>query len=171
MTGFDIPGLGPVGPFRPFDHFGHGSAAAGGRHLGDLLSALLDGELSRSAEGAAHAHLATCPSCRAELEDVRMAQTWVRRLPPAEPPFGFLERLAIEPPDESRRPSPRWVSVAAVAASAAAAVGLLGLAPPREAPVSPRVDRMVEAHATGASLSSDPLSRLAPIGVPITFRR
>jgi anti-sigma factor RsiW len=163
---FDIPGLGPLGPFNA------GSTAPGGRHLGDLLSALLDGELSRSAEAAAQAHLATCQTCRAELEDVRLAQSWVRRLPSAEPPLGYLERLAVEPPEESRRRlAPRWVNVAALAASAAAAVGLLGLAPPRDAPVSPRFDRMVEAHATGASLSSDPLSRLAPIGVPITFSR
>lgn len=152
--------------------FGQGWMRPGGKHLGDLLSALLDGELPRSAEEAARAHLAACPSCRSEMEDVRAAQTWLRALPVAEPPFGFLERLVLEPPaDLGRRQPPRWVSVAAVAASAAAAVGLLGLAPPRQAPVSPSVDRLVEAHATGASLSSDPLSRLAPIGVPVTFAR
>jgi hypothetical protein len=90
----------------------------------------------------------------------------------AEPPLGFLDRLTAEPPaDVVRRLSPRWTGVAAVAASAAAALVLLGLAPPREAPISPPVGRLVEAHAAGASLSGDPLSRLAPIGVPVTFRR
>ncbi len=168
MSGFEIPGLGPLGPFSV------SSTPSQSRHLGDLLSALLDRELSRSGEAAAQAHLATCPSCRAELEDVRLAQTWVRRLPTAEPPLGYFERLATTLPEEPGRrlaPRSRWVNVAALAASAAAAVGLLGLAPPRDTPVSPRFDRLVEAHATGASLSSDPLSRLAPIGVPITFSR
>jgi anti-sigma factor RsiW len=151
--------------------FGHGGAP-GGKHLGDLLSAILDGELSRSAETAARLHVAGCPTCAAELDDVRRAHDWVRTLPMAEPPAGFLDRLAIEPPARAaRRLAPRWAGVAAVAASAAAAVGLLGLAPPREAPVSPPVGRLVEAHATGASLTGDPLSRLAPIGVPVTFRR
>lgn len=150
--------------------FGHGGMS--GKHLGDLLSAMLDGELSRSAEAAARHHLATCPSCAAELEDVRTAQGWVRSLPIVDPPLGFLDRLAVEPPPEVvRRLSPRWTGVAAVAASAAAALVLLGVAPPQEAPVSPPVGRMVEAHATGASLTGDPLSRLAPIGVPVTFRR
>jgi anti-sigma factor RsiW len=152
--------------------FGPGWTRPGSRHLGDLLSALLDGELPRSAQEAARLHLAGCPSCRAEMDDVRVAQGWVQGLPAAEPPFGFLERLTLQPPDEiGRRQPPRWLGVAALAASAAAAFGLLGVAPPQQAPIRPSVDRMVEAHATGASLSGDPLSRLAPIGVPVTFRR
>jgi hypothetical protein len=50
-------------------------------------------------------------------------------------------------------------------------VALLGFASPSETPVSPAVNRLVEAHATGASVGSDPLSGLAPIGVPISIRR
>jgi anti-sigma factor RsiW len=142
-------------------------------HLHDLLSALLDGELPSSAEAAARQHAASCPQCSAELEDVRVARAWVRALPAVEPPFGFFERLIREP--AGARPRRWWasrrVALAAVAGSAAAAVTLVGLAPPRDAPVSPSVGRFVEAHATGASLSGDPLSRLAPIGVPVTFRR
>ena len=142
-------------------------------HLGDVLSGLLDGELSPSAEGSARRHLASCEQCSAHLEDVRTARAWVRALPAAEPPFGFLERLVLDPAVTAgpRAWGSRRVALAALAGSAAAAVGLLGLAPPRDTPVSPSVGRFVEAHATGASLSGDPLSRLAPIGVPITFRR
>jgi anti-sigma factor RsiW len=162
MTGFD----------GTFGHWPGPSVPSAGKHLGDLLSAVLDGELSRSAAAAATLHLSSCPTCAAELEDVRTAQVWVRALPTVEPPFGFLDRLALEPPDAGRRRlPPRWVGVAALAASAAAAFGLLGIAPPREAPVSPSVNRMVEAQATGASFAGDPLSRLAPIGVPVTFTR
>jgi anti-sigma factor RsiW len=164
-----------------------------GSHLGDALSALLDGELPPDDEAPALYHLAACAACRAELDDVRTARAWVRALPSVEPPAGFIERLLadetgvgedLEIGDEARVPaaaSPtslaarrRWTSrraLAALAASAAAGIGLLGLAHPREAPVSPAVAQLVEAHATGASLEGDPLSRLAPIGVPVTFTR
>jgi anti-sigma factor RsiW len=130
--------------------------------------------LSAQAEAAARQHLAACRACARELEDVRMARTWVRALPPVEPPFGFFERMLRDWSRARARPtwaSPRRVRVAAATASAAAAVALLGFATPQDAPVSPAVDVFVEAHATGASMESDPLSRLAPIGVPVTLSR
>jgi anti-sigma factor RsiW len=147
-------------------------------HLGDVLSGLLDGELTPSAEASARQHLDACAS---ELDDVRTARSWLRALPPVEPPAGFYENLLRDEAPEVRaaaavrapslmRPSARR-KVLAVAGSAAAAVVLVTVAAPRQAPVSPSVNRMVEAHATGASLSSDPLSRLAPLGVPVSFRR
>ena len=152
-----------------------------GDHLGDALSGLLDGELSPAAEVAARQHVAACHDCALELERVQMARSWVRDLPPVEPPFGFYERLLREDRNLHRwRAAPRWpwhsaspmrVRVAALTASAAAAVTLLGVASPSEPPVSPPVNRLVEAHATGASLGSDPLSGLAPIGVPVSFQR
>lgn len=138
-------------------------------HLGDLISALLDGELSPAQIASAEGHLAACRACSDELADVRTARAWVRGLPPVEPPAGFYERiLRAEAPEG--RPSLRR-KVLAFAGSAAAAVALVTVAAPRQSPVSPPVNRMVEAHATGASLSSDPLSRLAPLGVPVSFRR
>ena len=146
---------------------------SGGGHLGDLLSALLDRELSVEDELAARQHLDGCAGCAAELENVRLARSWVRSLPAVDPPFGFLERILLE--SERRRagrPSLRTrVGVAALAASAAAALALVGITPPRDAPVSPSVARLVEAHATGASLDGDPLSRLAPLGVPVSLGR
>jgi anti-sigma factor RsiW len=144
-------------------------------HLGDLLSGLLDGELSPGADAGARRHLEACHDCALELESVRRVRAWVRGLPPVEPPFGFYERLLG---DEQRGlGTARWpwssprVGVAAFAASAAAAVVLLGLASPSEPPVTTPVSHFVEAHVTGASLGSDPLSGLAPIGVPVTFSR
>lgn len=146
------------------------------QHLGDLLSGVLDRELSPAEEASAQLHLSSCGFCRAELEEVRAARTWIQALPPVEPPSGFYERLlqesrrrssyASRPPSVRRR-----VGFAALAASAAAAMGLLGMAPPQEEPVSPSVARLVEAHATGASLEGDPVSRLAPLGVPVSFGR
>jgi len=146
-----------------------------GDHLGDLLSALVDGELSPAQSAAAQAHVARCPSCAAELDDITTARALVRALPALEPPFGFYERILRG--DRRQAPAPsRWAwtnrrVAAAAVGSAAAAVVLLGLAPPHDTPVTPPVNALVEAHATGASLGSDPLSRLAPIGVPVTFRR
>lgn len=141
-----------------------------------MLSGLLDEELSPQERAAAELHLAACPACAAELDVVRTARGWVRGLPAVDPPFGSFERLVLDSRHESLRPyGPssfrRRLGVAAVAASTAAALALLGIAPPQEAPVSPSVARMVEAHATGASLEGDPLSRLAPLGVPVSFGR
>lgn len=149
-----------------------------GDHLGDLLSALVDGELNPAQIAAAQAHVARCPSCAAELDEVTTARALVRALPALDPPFGLYERILRD--DRVLRPAPAtragagWTPrrvAAAAFGSAAAAVILLGLAPPRDTPVTPPVNSLVEAHATGASLGSDPLSRLAPIGVPVTFRR
>jgi anti-sigma factor RsiW len=144
-----------------------------GTHLGDLLSALLDGELPPAEEAEAHRHLDSCPRCAAELVDVGTARAWVRGLPAVTPPAGFLERLLLnlERPASRRASLGRRVGLAVVAGSAAAALALIGLTPPRDTPVSPSVARLVEAHATGASLEGDPLSRLAPLGVPVTFQR
>ncbi|MDQ4070973.1 MAG: anti-sigma factor, partial [Actinomycetota bacterium] len=62
-------------------------------HLDDVLSALLDGELTRSEEDAARAHLRACQACGDELLAVQQARTWVRDLPPVDAPSGFYERL------------------------------------------------------------------------------
>jgi hypothetical protein len=186
-------------PMPPSDH----------EHLGDLLSGLLDRELSVEEELAARQHLDECGACSTELESVRLARSWVRSLPAVEPPFGFLESIVFGPPSRPswrerldwpvisfgprrpatafgprrpatafgpRRPAAnpsfrRRAGVAALTVSAAAAVALVGIAPPRDAPVAPPVARLVEAHATGASVEGDPLSRLAPLGVPVSFGR
>ena len=145
----------------------------GHEHLGDLLSGLLDRELTVEEELAARQHLDDCRACAIELENVRLARSWVRALPAVDPPIGFFDglvfdlgRRSLEHPSLRRR-----IGVAAFAASAAAALVLVGLTPPRDTPVSPSVARLVEAHATGASVDGDPLSRLAPLGVPVSFGR
>ena len=146
-------------------------------HLGDLLSGLLDAELSPSEEAVAREHLASCRQCAIELEHISAARSWVRSLPPIEPPLGFIERLIREQEAPSfhlagmrRGWASRWAGVAAFAASAAAAIAIVSVVSPQEPAVRPPVGQLVEAHATGASLSGDPLSRLAPAGVPISFK-
>ena len=41
-------------------------------HLGDRLSALVDGELDGAERDRAHAHLASCEQCRTEAAELRM---------------------------------------------------------------------------------------------------
>ena len=136
-------------------------------HLGDLLSGLLDGELAPAEESAATSHLAACPTCAAELEELRAVRGTVRALPLVEPPFGFYERLL-------RRPPPWWqdrrrVVAAALAGSAAVSVAFLGVSSPGQQPVSPSVASLIEVHATSASVSGDVLSPPTPAGGPVSF--
>jgi len=63
-------------------------------HLGDALSALLDGELGDAEAVAVRAHLATCSMCETELAEIGEARSWLRDLPPVEPPADFVERVS-----------------------------------------------------------------------------
>jgi anti-sigma factor RsiW len=49
-------------------------------HLGDRLSALVDGELDGAERDRAHAHLAGCERCRAEAADLRALKRKLREL-------------------------------------------------------------------------------------------
>lgn len=137
-------------------------------HLGDGISALLDGELAGPEVETARRHLAACPACSDELAAVGQARTWIRSLPPVEPPAGFLDRMLADLDVVSLRR--RRAALATVAACAAAAAALLGLLPPPEPPAEPRVGQLVEAHAT-AGVGGEPLSQLVPVGVPVPFGR
>jgi anti-sigma factor RsiW len=100
-------------------------------HLGDRLSALIDGELDGAERDRAHAHLASCERCRTEAAELRALKQKLRALvegAPAEaamtrrliamtgpggplPPPRRLLRLAPGPRSagrrETRRPGPR----------------------------------------------------------------
>ena len=132
-------------------------------HPGDLLSALLDGELTPGEETGVRAHLDTCAECQRELRRIREARTIVRDLPAVDPPFGFYERMV--------RPRHRWAraGVAALVAGAAASVGIMAVAAPREATVSPHVAQLVDAHTASASTSGDPISEITPAAAPVSF--
>ncbi len=156
-----------------------GRGRFGGRsHLGDSLSALLDGELSPGEQEVARAHLAACPSCAEELSAVGQARSWVRGLPQVDPPFGFYERMLLDRPLPAAafagvplgaRPSLRRRAGLAALGAAAAAVTVLGVGSPAARPVNPSMPQLVKAHATSASVGADLLSKLAPMGVPVSF--
>ncbi|MFN2609092.1 MAG: zf-HC2 domain-containing protein [Acidimicrobiales bacterium] len=176
-------------------------AGPGSGHLGDLLSALLDGELPTADVAAARTHLAGCRECAAEHAAVALARAWVRALPPVEPPATFYARIAAGPAAlesfaglpapaaplvAARLPSEpvrrragsavvdlhrrRRLGVAALAGCAAAALGVVGLSSPPDPATSPPVGRFIEAHATAVG-GGDPVSHLAPVAVPVSFRR
>jgi anti-sigma factor RsiW len=99
-------------------------------HLGDRLSALIDGELDGAERDRAHAHLASCEQCRAEAAELRALKQKLRALAadaPAEaamtrrlvamagpggplPPRRRLLRLAPPGPATTRpvTPGPSW---------------------------------------------------------------
>ncbi len=135
------------------------------QHAGDSLSALLDGELSPAQEAEVQAHLVTCMACRHEMEMVRVARLWLRALPPVEPPFGLYERMLVP-----YRPGRRRIAMAFVGAAAAVAAVLVSVAPAPQPPVDPSVATLIEAHATSVG-EGDPVTNLAPAGVPVTISR
>ncbi len=76
-------------------------------HLGDRLSALVDGELSAAERDRAHVHLAGCAACRAEANQLRALKKRMRGLGQVLPDDALTRRLiAIAqpgPPVPARR--------------------------------------------------------------------
>ena len=126
-----------------------------GPHLGDELSALLDGELSADEAAAVGAHLSECAFCTTELAAFQRTRALVRELPALDPPH---PRVAAQ-----RRRAP-----ALAAAAAAVALLLLHFTPVDHA-VEPKVATLVEVHAT-SGVNRDP-TQLAPAAVPVDFQR
>jgi hypothetical protein len=134
--------------------------APGDAHLGDRLSALLDGELAPEEVARARAHLAGCHECAAELEAADAARSLLRSLPPVEPPAGWLDDIVLWRPgrrDDGAAATERAVvvplhrrsavlsAVGSVAASLLVlALGAGGLASPFE----PQVGDAVDDHAS-----------------------
>jgi anti-sigma factor RsiW len=139
------------------DFFGAGGHP--GDHLGDLLSAMADGELTAADRRAAEAHLATCWQCRTEHEGVIRAQQLVAGLPLLEPPAAVWALMRA-------RSLRRWpIAWAGVAAAAAAMFGLAAV--PNHHRVTPPLTTYVQVHA--ASASQEPVSGLAPVAVPVSL--
>jgi anti-sigma factor RsiW len=91
-------------------------------HPGDLLSAYLDGEVTRTEAEAVAAHLAACAPCRDEIDDLAAARTALRALPLVDPPPGLLPDAPV-----IRFRKRRWVWAAPAAAAAVALAVALAL--------------------------------------------
>ncbi|MDR6979425.1 anti-sigma factor RsiW [Streptomyces sp. 3330] len=63
------------------------------QHLGDRLSALVDGELGHDTRERVLAHLATCPKCKSEVDAQRRLKNVFAEVAPPAPSESFLARL------------------------------------------------------------------------------
>jgi hypothetical protein len=108
--------------------------------LHDLLSALLDGELSAAETAEVRAYVERSPDAQADLDALARVRSWVRDLPEVDPPFGFYERM-LSP--RNRRYGSK--AAAALVAAAAAIVVILGLTPVADTVVPP-VNAYAERH-------------------------
>jgi anti-sigma factor RsiW len=64
-------------------------------HLGDRLSALIDGELDGAERDRAHAHLAGCVQCRTEAAELRALKRKLSGLVPGAPAEAAMTRRLI----------------------------------------------------------------------------
>ncbi|MFF5363518.1 zf-HC2 domain-containing protein [Streptomyces scabiei] len=67
------------------------------QHLGDRLSALVDGELGHEARDRVLAHLATCGKCKTEADEQRRLKNVFAEAAPPPPSESFLARLQMLP--------------------------------------------------------------------------
>ncbi|KRC95540.1 anti-sigma factor [Streptomyces sp. Root264] len=63
------------------------------QHLGDRLSALVDGELGHDTRERVLAHVATCPKCKSEVDAQRRLKNVFAEVAPPAPSESFLARL------------------------------------------------------------------------------
>jgi anti-sigma factor RsiW len=145
------------------------------RHLGERLSALIDGELSHAQRERVLAHLARCESCRREAGVLRLLKRRMHALGDSDPATGqpaggdaLTWRLLALVPAAGKGPGPqrplRWARPAGPArrrtrwlVTAALAGGGLGLSvaaflaggdrPPAGPKIVPAVDVFMEQHA------------------------
>lgn len=131
-------------------------------HLGDAISALLDGELDTRAASTAEAHLAECAECRDEYHAIDRVRSTLRAAPSIEPrrPVDSAAVVPLEPQRQRRRRSA--LTGASVAATAACWLLLLALTAATDNRVTPPVDEVVsQASLLGGSSSQPDLVRAA----------
>ncbi|MCH7584654.1 MAG: zf-HC2 domain-containing protein [Acidobacteria bacterium] len=123
-------------------------------HPIDILSALLDDELSPEEHSTVTSHLEGCAACSADLAGLARVRSWVRALPEQEPPVPLVPAL--------RRP-PRWIWAAASAAAAVLAIGLV------VSPARPEVfdlDTLAGQHTARVVVAPGISSIRGPVGGP-----
>ncbi len=132
-----------------------------GAHLGELLSAYLDGELTGDEEERVVLHLDGCGLCRDELLELDAARGAVRSLPVLEP-AGFVDKITREMPAvpvpitaaaDRRRSRMRPTAWAAAAAAALVlAVGGVGMARSGSGGATIEMEEMLDRHAVRVSV-------------------
>jgi anti-sigma factor RsiW len=121
-----------------------------GGHLGEQLSAYLDGELVIAEIPIVRSHIDSCSECRRELAELDRSRTAVRALPGVEPPV-FLE------PRRAAKKRRMGVRTAVAVAAGVAAVSLAFAAAPFDSGDSGQAVSIVDLesrHVARASLST-----------------
>ena len=122
----------------------------------EILSALIDGELSADERRMVHEHLQTCSACREIVEEFTQIHGMVGELPRLVAPASFVSDVVERP---LRRPVPaqvaaaafggrrRWIAVGLAAGSIAISLAGLATTPPAdEPPVNAFIERHVSTH-------------------------
>ncbi|MDQ7794879.1 MAG: DUF4349 domain-containing protein [bacterium] len=78
------------------------------REAGDHLSAYLDNQLDAGLRGRLEEHLAGCPGCRRELEELRCTVELCRDLEEVAPPAGFHQAVSRAVRGAARVPRTPW---------------------------------------------------------------
>ncbi|MGQ0847966.1 MAG: anti-sigma factor family protein [Actinomycetota bacterium] len=128
------------------------------RHLGDEISAYLDGELSDVELRKAASHLAGCDVCRDEMEETMMVRARLRSLPLLEPPA--LLGLATDHVRPFRR---RRAMIAGAAAAAMAAILAASSFMNPEKVVALSSEDLVSSFRARASLDPNFTGRMVPL--------
>ena len=104
-------------------------------HLGELLSAHLDGELSLLEARLVAGHLEVCGTCRVEFDDLAAARTAVRMLPALELPDSVAQLIGADM-RPARRWSGKWLGAAAVLVATVVVSSMIIVDEPEPVPVS-----------------------------------
>jgi anti-sigma factor RsiW len=97
-------------------------------HPSELISAYLDGELSREEARRLTVHMASCGRCAVEMEETQQVRAAIRSLPILDLPAGLVPEADAEVVPLHRHRGV-WVGAAAAVVAAVIAIAAL-LAPP-----------------------------------------
>jgi anti-sigma factor RsiW len=122
----------------------------------EILSALIDGELSADERRMVHEHLQTCPACRETVEEFTQIHGMVGDLPRLVAPAAFVSDVVdrpLRPPMRSQVAAValggrrRWVALGLAAGAIGISLAGLATSPPAdEPPVNAFIERHVSTH-------------------------
>jgi anti-sigma factor RsiW len=130
-------------------------------HLGDRLSAYLDGELVTLEHRRVTRHVVDCPDCRIELQELDRARIAVRSLPGVD--TTSTGEIPVTPPVRHKR---RYVA-AGIGAAAVAAALVVGLAVGNGDEPAFSLDDLGTRHVARAS--AEPGFAVLPASVEVSF--
>jgi anti-sigma factor RsiW len=128
------------------------------RHLGEVVSAYLDGELPPLERRRAESHLAGCDLCRDELTDMMFVRARLRAIPMLELPSELTGRSPAAAPIHRRA----RVLVGAAAAVVTMVVALAAMASPTDV-VALSGNEFSLTYRARASLDQNQTGRLVPL--------